>query len=95
MSFEGALTVYNLSWLWNDCTVMEKEKWSRIQAVMERESHSPIIHEVGSVLLAALRAMLQIHRRTFARFNVIHRQHKEPTEILHIQIFLRARAAEK
>lgn len=75
------------------CTVMEKEKWNQIQAVMERESHSLIIRGEGSVLLPALRAMLPIHRQTFVKFNVIYRQHEEPTEILHSQIFLQAEAA--
>lgn len=75
------------------CTVMEKEKWNQIQAVMERESHSLIIRGEGSVLLPALRAMLPIHQQTFVKFNVIYCQHKEPTEILHSQIFLQAKAA--
>lgn len=69
------------------CTVMEKEKWNQIQAVMERESHSLIIRGEGSVFLPALRAML-IHQQTFVKFNVIYRSHKEPKDILHSQIFL-------
>lgn len=72
---------------------MEKEKWNQIQAVMERKSHSLIIRGEGSVLLPALRAMLPIHQQTFVKFNVIYRQHKEPTEILHSQIFLQVEAA--
>lgn len=75
------------------CTVMEKEKWNQIQAVMERESHSLIIPGEGSVFLPALRAMLPIHQQTFVKFNVIYCQHKEPTDILHSQIFLQAEAA--
>lgn len=36
--------------------------------------------------------MLPIHQQTFVKFNVTYRQHEEPTEILHSQIFLKAEA---
>lgn len=72
---------------------MEMEKRNRIQAVMERESHSAIIRGEGSDLLPALKAMLPIHQQTFVKFNIIYRQRKELLGILHSQIFLPAGTA--
>lgn len=43
----------------------------------ERESHPPLIHIEGSVVLPTLRARLHFHHQTFVKFNIISLQHKE------------------